>query len=144
MAVNDVYRLSVDYTYSTQLTSPISGKTCFLPFVSLAGIDGTPAGTSENPTVFGFGPLSSGTDRSGAIALGGTAQQLAAANPDRVALRLQPLTEDMWVNEIGGTAAATTAGSYKVANGTIVEIWTSRAISIVSATTAAKFTATEI
>lgn len=33
MAVNDVYRLSVDYTLATQVTSPVSGKTAFVPAV---------------------------------------------------------------------------------------------------------------
>lgn len=41
MAVNDVYRLSVDYTLATQVTSPISGKTAFVPAVQFYAT-GTP------------------------------------------------------------------------------------------------------
>lgn len=41
MAVNDVYRLSVDYTLATQVTSPVSGKTAFIPSVQLVGSSGT-------------------------------------------------------------------------------------------------------
>lgn len=37
MAVNDVYRLSVDYTLATQVTSPVSGKTAFVPKVQFYG-----------------------------------------------------------------------------------------------------------
>lgn len=90
-------------------------------------------------------PLRPGTDRSGSITTGGTAQALAAANPNRRKLEGQNISSgDLWINEIGGTAAADTAGSYKVPAGSGFVISTVRAISIVGATTGQKFTATEI
>ncbi len=89
-------------------------------------------------------PLPSGTNRSSSIATGGTAQVLAAANTARRGLTGQNIsTGDLWINEVGGTAAADTAGSYKIAPGASFEINTNAAISIVGATTGQKFTATE-
>lgn len=86
-----------------------------------------------------------GTDRSSSITTGGTAQALAAANPQRRVLSGQNIsTGDLWINEVGGTAAVDTAGSYKVAAGYAFEISTSNAISIIGATTGQKFSATEI
>lgn len=90
------------------------------------------------------GALPSGTDRSGSITTGGTAQQLAAANSSRVSLTGQNISAgDLWINEIGGTAAVDTAGSYKVAAGVAFSIATNRAVSIIGATTGQKWTATE-
>lgn len=90
-------------------------------------------------------PLPSGTDRSSSITLGGTAQALAAANAARRGLSGQNIsTGDLWINEVGGTAAANTAGSYKVIPGASFRIETDQAISIVGATTGQKFTATEV
>jgi len=88
--------------------------------------------------------LPSGTNRSGSISTGGTAQQLAAANATRRGLIGQNIsTGDLWINEIGGTAAADTAGSYRVTAGSTFEVSTSRAVSIIGATTGQKFTASE-
>lgn len=88
--------------------------------------------------------LPAGTDRSGAITVGGTAQTLAAANTARTGLTGQNISSgDLWINEIGGTAAADTAGSYKIPAGGTFEVSTNRAVSIVGATTGQKFTATE-
>lgn len=64
MAVNDVYRLNVDYTLGEQVTSPISGKTAFIPSVNVASL---PAG-GLNVTV--VGPLGS---RSAATSVSTTA-----------------------------------------------------------------------
>jgi hypothetical protein len=91
-------------------------------------------------------PLGSGVDRSGTITLGGTAQTLSAANTSRISLTGQNIdaTEDLWINEIGGTAAANTAGSYVVPPRATFSIATQRAVSVVAATTGHKFTATEI
>lgn len=89
--------------------------------------------------------LSAGTDRSGSIATGGTAQQLAAANAARKGLRIQNISaEVMWVNQTGGTAAAAGAGSFKIAVDGTFEITTNQAVSIVAATLGSKFSATEI
>jgi hypothetical protein len=100
----------------------------------------------RNGNPIGTAPLASGTDRSGSITLGGTAQVLAAANTSRISLTGQNIdaTEDMWINEIGGTAAASTVSSYVVPPRATFSIATNRAISIVAATTGHKFTATEI
>jgi hypothetical protein len=97
-------------------------------------------------TVIGAAPLGAGTDRSGSITAGGTAQVLAAANTARVALIGQNIdpSEDMWLNEVGGTATASTAGSVLVPAKATFSIDTNRAISVVAATTGHKFTAVEL
>lgn len=101
--------------------------------VNILGPDGNP-GTL----------LGSGTDRSSSITTGGTAQALAAANTSRRGLVGQNISSaDLWVNETGGTAAAATAGSYRVAPDASFEISTNQAVSVVGATTGQKFTATE-
>lgn len=88
--------------------------------------------------------LPAGTDRSGSITLGGTAQSLAPANAARISLSGQNISSgDLWINEIGGTAAADTAGSFKVSSGSMFEIATNRAVSVVGATTGQKWSATE-
>jgi hypothetical protein len=88
--------------------------------------------------------LSAGTDRSGTITAGGNAQQLAAANTARRSLKGQNISSgDLWINENGGTAAADTAGSYRVPASGTFSVGTNRAVSIVGATTGQKFTATE-
>lgn len=88
--------------------------------------------------------LPAGTDRSGSITAGGTAQQLAAANSSRTFLTGQNTSAgDLWINEIGGTAAVSTVGSYKVISGSSFRISTNRAISIIGATTGQQFAATE-
>jgi hypothetical protein len=102
----------------------------------------------RNPdgTTVGAAPLGAGTDRSSSITLGGTAQVLAAANTARVALVGQNIdpSEDMWLNEVGGTATANTAGSILVPAKATFSVDTNRAISIVAATTGHKFTAVEL
>lgn len=88
--------------------------------------------------------LPAGTDRSGSITTGGTAQQLAPANTARKSLTIQNISDiDLWINEIGGTALADGVGSYKVIAGQAFIVATNRAISIVGATTGKKWTATE-
>lgn len=89
-------------------------------------------------------PLPAGTDRSSTITAGGTAQVLAAANTARRGLEGQNISSaDLWVNEVGGTAAADTVGSNVVGAGATFSIRTRNAISIVGATTGQKFTAVE-
>lgn len=88
--------------------------------------------------------LPGGTDKSGSITSGGVAQTLAAANGGRVSLTGQNISSgDLWINEIGGTAAADTAGSYKIPAGSTFKISSCRAVSIIGATTGQKFSATE-
>lgn len=48
MAVNDVYRLSVDYTLASQVTSPVSGKTAFIPQFTAVSSSGTEAAVGTN------------------------------------------------------------------------------------------------
>jgi hypothetical protein len=88
--------------------------------------------------------LPTGTDRSGSITTGGTAQTLAALNNARRGLTIQNIsTADMWINETGGTAAANTAGSFQLTAGNTAYISTRQAVSIIGATTGQKFSATE-
>lgn len=95
-------------------------------------------------SVGGSSALPNGTDRSGTITTGGTAQQLAAANTSRVSLTGQNISSgDLWISENGANAAPNAAGSYKISSGQAFSVGTSRAISIYGATTAQAFTATE-
>lgn len=111
----------------------------------LAKLIAAPSTEAKQDALIALATLVAGTDRSGSITTGGTAQQLAAANSARKSLTIQNISDvDMWVNEIGGTAAADTAGSWKVTAGSAFAVSTNRAISIVAATTGKKFTATEI
>jgi hypothetical protein len=101
--------------------------------------------SNADGTAVGAGALPAGTDRSGSITSGGVAQQLAAVNTTRISLVGQNIdpTEDMWINEIGGTAAANTAGSWLVPAKASFSIDTNRAVSVVAATTGHKWTAEE-
>lgn len=111
----------------------------------LAKIIAAPATEAKQDALIALSTLPAGTDRSGSITDGGTAQQLAAANVSRKSLTVQNISDaDMWINEIGGTAAVDTAGSWKVPAGSVFSVSTNRAISIVGATTGKKFTATEV
>lgn len=111
----------------------------------LAKIIAAPATEAKQDALIALSTLPAGTDRSGSITTGGTAQQLAAANAARKSLVVQNISDaDLWINEIGGTAAADTAGSWKVTAGSAFAVSTNRAISIVGATTGKKFTATEV
>lgn len=103
-----------------------------------------PSGSASDPMSVSSPALPAGTDRSGSITTGGTAQALAASNTSRKGLVGQNISAgDLWINEIGGTAAVDTAGSYKVTSGSPFSVSTNRAISIIGATTGQKFTATE-
>ena len=89
--------------------------------------------------------VNTGIDRSSSIASGGTAQTLAAAETQRLAIYGQNISAgDLWINETGGTAAANGTGSYRVTAGSTFTVNTNRAISIIGATTGQKFTATEV
>lgn len=90
------------------------------------------------------GTLGTGTNRSGSITTGGTAQQLAPSNTSRAGLDIQNISSgDLWINETGGTAAVDTAGSWKVPAGQFFSVATNRAISVLGATTGQSWTATE-
>lgn len=95
-------------------------------------------------TLGASGSLPAGTDRSSSITTGGSAQQLAPANSARVSLTGQNTSAgNLGINEVGGTAAIGSAGTYTIAPGQSFSVGTNRAISIVGATTGQTFTATE-
>lgn len=83
---------------------------------------------------------------SGTITLGGTAQELMAANKGRGGFWIQNVSDtDMWINELGTAAAS--QPSMKLAAGAFYESpvtgCTANAISIFCATTAKAFSARE-
>lgn len=84
-------------------------------------------------------------DLSGTITTGGTAQTLAAANEgrDHIFIGNPNASGSLWVNDLGGTAAANGAGSTEIPPGDVVKTRSRNAISIIHATTSAAFTAGE-
>lgn len=84
-------------------------------------------------------------DLSGTVTAGGTAQTLRAANPgaDHLFIGNPNASGSLWVNDLGGTAAANGAGSTEVTPGSVVVTRARNAISIIHASTGAKFTAGE-
>lgn len=134
--------------YTVTTTNP-SGNVFrqVVPAMALVDPDNPTAGapgSATNPFSTSPGALTTGTDRSGSITTGGNAQQLSASNTSRRGLVGQNISSgDLWINEIGGTAAVDTAGSYKIPSGQPFSVSTSRAISIIGATAGQKFTATE-
>ena len=85
------------------------------------------------------------TDGSGTITTGGTAQTLMASNPSRNGgFVYNPNSSgSLWVNFLGGTAAANGAGSVEVVPNQLLPFDATNAVTIVHATTSAKFTAGE-
>jgi hypothetical protein len=86
------------------------------------------------------------TDGSGTITLGGTAQTLFAANPNRKGFSLDNVSSgDLWFSELD--TATTSQPSYKVPSGALYESITGAcptgAISIIGATTSQAFSARE-
>ncbi len=109
--------------------------------VSASGA-GAPAGTQADPTYSQTAPLPAGTDRSGSIATGGTAQDVASANTSRRGLDFQNTSDtEMRVTENG--TAATAATGYLVAAGGRFNARTNRAISVFCAITGKTFASTE-
>jgi len=109
--------------------------------------DGNALGGAASPiqTVASQPALTAGTDRSGTTsATAGTATTLAPANPARRGLNIQNISaSNIGINEVGGTAAIGTAGTYTVAAGASISIRTNRAISVVGAAASLAYTATE-
>lgn len=105
----------------------------------------TAAGTPADPTTTQSAYLPAGTDRSGTTnATAGTATTLAAANATRRALNIQNIsTGNLGINEIGGTAAIGTPGTYTVPAGGSINVRTNRAISVVGSAASLPYTATE-
>jgi hypothetical protein len=123
-------------------------KLAAIPAIQL--VDGStgaasPTGSSTSPTYTQSAALPAGTDRSGTTsATTGTATQLAAANTARRGLNIQNIsTGNIGINEIGGTAAIGTAGTYTIAAGASFNVRTNRAISVVGAAASLPYTATE-
>jgi hypothetical protein len=111
------------------------------------GPDGTNSGdvSAANPLPVIDPYLPAGTNRSGTIAVGGTAQTISTGNATRRALYGQNIsTGDLWINELGGVAVIGAAGSYKISPGESFSISTSNAISIIGATTGQAYTAVEL
>lgn len=104
-----------------------------------------PAGTQADPSYTQTAPLPAGTDRSGTTsATAGTATQLAAANTARRGLNIQNISAgSIGINEIGGTAAIGSPGTYTLAAGASVNVRTNRAISVVGSAASQPYTATE-
>lgn len=100
------------------------------------------AGTLADPVYTQGGYLPAGTDRSGSVTAGGTAQLIANTNTNRRGLTFQNTSDtEMRVTENGSAATATTG--YLVAPGGRISISTNRAISMFCATTGKTFAATE-
>lgn len=89
-------------------------------------------------------PATLPTDRSGAITLGGTAQNaMSAAARSEAWVWNNDAAEDLWINFQGGTASIGGAGCIKLAS---YQGWSGKvasAVSVIAATTAHKFTAGE-
>lgn len=107
-----------------------------------------PALVASSATIGGvFRPGIAYTDRSGTVTTGGTAQTLMASNASRKGWRVMNLsTGDLWINDKGGTAAATQP-AFKLLAGYAYESPTfgasTAAISIFGATTGQAFEAME-
>lgn len=86
--------------------------------------------------------LQAGANKGGAITLGGTAQDVAAANTIRRGLHIQNTSDtEMRVTETNADATATTG--FKLLAGERLEIQTNQRVSIFCATTGKTFAATE-
>jgi len=110
------------------------------PVLQVEVVEDNGGGTATPRT----GILPAGTDRSGSVTTGNTAQPLAPANSARKSLKGQNISAgDLWINEVGGTAAVDAASSYKIVAGASFSVSTSRAVSVIGATTGQKWTATE-
>lgn len=132
MAVNDVYRLSVDYTLATQVTSPVSGKTAFVPTVQFysggtafdvaitaplgtqavaAAVAVTPA-TSSSWAVTGpqtdaqfIAALKSGTATHSSVNSGVASVTILASNANRKGARIRNSDANaLYLDLTGGTA----------------------------------------
>ncbi len=118
MAVNDVYRLSVDYTLATQVTSPVSGKTAFIPSVQLVGSTGSgtlpaslgPKASSGSLSVSNsFLTCAAGGDGS----VGNSPETITVANTVQIAEFFNLSANVIWASWTG-TATASTAGSFPI------------------------------
>jgi len=109
--------------------------------VGAAGVQ-SPAGTQTDPYFTQAGSLPAGTDRSGSAAT--STGVTIPANASRRGLEIQNIgANNIGVNEFGGTAAIGTAGTFTLTPGSTFKVRTNRAISMIAATGATAFSATE-
>lgn len=86
--------------------------------------------------------LVAGTDRSGTANT--SSSNLAVANANRRGLELQNVgANNLGVNEFGGTAVIGGAGTYTLVPGASMRIRTNRLVTVIAATGATAYTATE-
>lgn len=86
--------------------------------------------------------LTAGTDKSGTAAI--TSGTLATANSARRGLEIQNVgTNNIGVNEFGGTAAIGGAGTYTLVPGASMRVRTNRLVTVIAATAPTPYTATE-
>lgn len=122
---------SYDDKMTTEMQSDQQGR-----LKVIATVDNT------TPTQTQAAALPAGTDRSGSVTTGGTAQLIAAVNTARRGLTFQNTSDtEMRITESGSAATPTTG--YLVTPGGRVNISTNRAISMFCATTGKTFAATE-
>jgi hypothetical protein len=131
--------------YTVSITTA-AGNTyrAVVPAMAWTNSAGTEVGTAGNPliTSAGSAALTAGSNASGTATT--SASVLAAANAARTFLVGQNIgANNIWINEIGGTAAANTAGSYKVIPGGAFSVSTNRAVSVIAETGSTAYTATE-
>jgi hypothetical protein len=100
------------------------------------------SGTASDPTYTQSASLPASTDRSGTA---GTSSAVAVpANASRRGLNIQNVgANNIGVNEFGGAAAIGSAGTYTLAPGATMNVRTNRAVTMIAATAATPFTATE-
>lgn len=132
----------MEHTQSTDMNG-VPAKTPIQRVIAM-NADGTPisggsGGGSTDPVK--LAPLTQGTNRSGTVTAGGTAQQLAAANNNRKALVIQNRSDAVLVvNEHG--AASETAG-FELAPKAGISILSRNAVSVFGSTTGQRWSATE-
>ncbi|KQM60049.1 MULTISPECIES: hypothetical protein [unclassified Sphingomonas] len=124
--------------------SELGGSVAAVPVTFTSGRQGKiPIVATVSPDGKSTSALPDGSDRSGTIAAGGAAQQLAPANPNRKVLTGQNLSSgDLWVNDLG-VPAGPSAPSRRVPPGATFKANYAGAVSIWGATTGQAFAADE-
>ena len=134
--------LVTNLTQSTDAGGLPAKKT--IDFVIAVNADGTPisGGGGGGPTEpVKAVPLTQGTNRSGAITAGGTAQSLAAVNNTRRSLVIQNKSDAVLIVNEHGAASATDGFEIEPKAG--LAITSRNAVSVFGATTGQRWQATE-
>lgn len=98
----------------------------------------TATGTSGSNSA----PLAAGTDRSSTA--GTSSTMLAAANTARRGLNIQNISaNNIGINEVGGTAAIGTPGTYTLAAGASFNVRTNQQVNVIASAAGSAYTATE-